>query len=294
MAAAASAPVRALSFTSEPANALVRAKNGKSFTVKALNGNLDHKDGIVNFIVHGNKPIGAGHFSQVFKGTVEGHHSPRVLKKIHTDRHLSWQVGNIREDNMPEEYETLLELRGVPHCAQIRGALLESFHCHTVFDLLPKKNLFQFAHKHLISTPMIQSIVYQALLGLKEVHQRKLIYCDFKPDNLMFDPSSGHIMLIDFGLTLKVLEGQEQLSGSLVGTLSYMAPEILIGLPFSFDSDLVGFGITLFEIYTDRKENSLLEFDSRNSYFQKRLKTPMYVHSFKSICQFLVLLPFLG
>jgi len=67
---------------------------------------------------------------------------------------------------------------------------------------------------------------WEIAIALKALHDEGIIYRDLKPNNILID-SSGHIKLIDFGLS-KFIEGTEEGTKSVVGTPNYIAPEILL------------------------------------------------------------------
>jgi eukaryotic-like serine/threonine-protein kinase len=95
--------------------------------------------------------------------------------------------------------------------------------------------------------------MWQALLGLAAVHQAGVLHRDLKPANIMLEPVSGggeRITLIDFGFAS--LDGSAKLTqqGTVVGSLTYMAPERLRGETPDERSDLYAIGVVLFELLT--------------------------------------------
>ena len=66
-----------------------------------------------------------------------------------------------------------------------------------------------------------------------------------KPDNILI--SDGQIRLLDFGLSVREHDSQEQ-----AGTLAYMAPEMLQGARASIVTDLYAFGVIAYQIFADR------------------------------------------
>ncbi|HBE69784.1 MAG TPA: hypothetical protein DDW52_16690 [Planctomycetaceae bacterium] len=95
----------------------------------------------------------------------------------------------------------------------------------------------------------IAKIGSQIASALQYAHEQGVIHRDIKPANMILD-KSGKTWVTDFGLA-KVLKSDLQLSmtGDVVGTPRYMAPEQLRG---SCDarSDIYGLGLTLYEIAT--------------------------------------------
>ena len=89
--------------------------------------------------------------------------------------------------------------------------------------------------------------------GLADLHRRGFIHRDVKPHNILFD--QGRARLADFGLArpeenseLSVLTA----SGTVVGTLAYLAPELLAGEPATPASDVYALGVVAFQGLTGR------------------------------------------
>jgi len=85
--------------------------------------------------------------------------------------------------------------------------------------------------------------------ALTHAHRLGVLHRDIKPSNVMITPE-GRVMLLDFGLSSE--EGAERLTrtGSAVGSLPYMAPELFDGSAASRASDVFGLGAMLFELLT--------------------------------------------
>ena len=67
------------------------------------------------------------------------------------------------------------------------------------------------------------SIVAQILAGLAFAHSKSICHRDMKPENIIYDPESGQIKIIDFGFAVI---SKEKLR-IFCGTPSYMSPEIV-------------------------------------------------------------------
>lgn len=71
-------------------------------------------------------------------------------------------------------------------------------------------------------------------------------YRDLKPENILLD-GGGHVMLTDFGLCKEgVAVGG--VTHTFCGTPEYLAPEVLLGQPYSPAVDWWGLGAVLFEM----------------------------------------------
>ncbi len=91
----------------------------------------------------------------------------------------------------------------------------------------------------------------QILTALDYAHSRNVIHRDIKPSNIMV-MSDGKIKLLDFGLALAVPDPRLTMTGVLLGSMHYIAPEQIAGEESDARSDLYGVGVTLYEMITGR------------------------------------------
>lgn len=83
--------------------------------------------------------------------------------------------------------------------------------------------------------------------ALTRTHRLKIIHRDVKPDNVLLS-ETGTPKLTDFGQAH--ISNAETLTqvGQIIGTLNYMAPEILLRQPADPRTDIWGFGVMLYEM----------------------------------------------
>jgi len=110
-------------------------------------------------------------------------------------------------------------------------------------------------------------IAIQIAAGLARAHELGIIHRDLKPENLMLS-RDGYAKILDFGLAKLVAErdralvadseqktlirGIETESGTLMGTVNYMAPEQLLGQRVDRRCDVFSFGVVLCEMLTGK------------------------------------------
>lgn len=102
-------------------------------------------------------------------------------------------------------------------------------------------------------TPKLGELfLLQSAEALGFVHKAGVIHRDIKPDNLLAI-SEKECRLADFGVA--VLPGEESSLDDLrqgVGTMAYMAPEVLEGRSYDQRSDVYSLGVTFYELMTGR------------------------------------------
>ncbi|MEZ4233603.1 MAG: AAA family ATPase [Polyangiaceae bacterium] len=90
--------------------------------------------------------------------------------------------------------------------------------------------------------------------ALAVVHDRQIIHKDINPSNVVRNPETGQVKLIDFGISsmLRRESVEAQTAGTVRGTPAYMSPEQTGRMNASLDyrTDLYSLGVTLYELLT--------------------------------------------
>ncbi len=95
------------------------------------------------------------------------------------------------------------------------------------------------------------------LRSLAEAHEQGIIHRDLKPDNIFIE-ENGAPKILDFGMArLEMASADESDSspvktgpGVMLGTVPYMSPEQVCGLPVDWRSDLFSFGCVMYDMLT--------------------------------------------
>jgi len=111
------------------------------------------------------------------------------------------------------------------------------------------------------SEARVRSLLQSIVPVLQFIHERRVIHRDIKPANIMRRSADGELVLIDFGIAKQFTDTALQQTGTVVGTLDYMAPEQQKGkaLPAS---DFYSLGVTCIRLLTGLPPADL--FDSAN------------------------------
>src|SRR5258706_1763666 len=91
-------------------------------------------------------------------------------------------------------------------------------------------------------------IAQQICAGLREAHAQGIVHRDLKPANIMLD-RKGAVKIMDFGVA-RLIVGTGPMTGTIVGTPAYMAPEQAELKPIGPCNDIYALGLVLYEMIT--------------------------------------------
>ncbi len=133
---------------------------------------------------------------------------------------------------------------------------------YVVTELLEGRTLRDVISEEQLATARVIDLAAQIAEGLAAAHARGIVHRDIKPDNI-FVTVDGRAKILDFGLarwtgpeagsadetTLRTVTEP----GVVMGSLGYMAPEQVRGLPIDSRADLFAFGAVLYEMLTGQR-----------------------------------------
>ena len=215
--------------------------------------------------------LGRGGMAQVFRG-----YHPQL------DRYVALKV--LRSD-LVEQDEFLARFRREAHAVsglrhpnivQVFDFDVQDDQHYMVMELLEGDTLRARLNEYRVRgerMPLseILRILVEVLGGLGYAHKEGIIHRDIKPANIMLT-RRGQAVLTDFGIAQIVGSTQYTVSGALMGTLNYMAPEQGFKGTCDERSDIYSLGIVFYEMLTGYTP---FEADTPLAILMKHLNDPL-------------------
>eukprot|EP00002_Diphylleia_rotans_P037951 TRINITY_DN8557_c0_g1_i4.p1 TRINITY_DN8557_c0_g1~~TRINITY_DN8557_c0_g1_i4.p1 ORF type:complete len:341 (-),score=47.65 TRINITY_DN8557_c0_g1_i4:410-1432(-) len=143
------------------------------------------------------------------------------------------------------ELKTLIQCRS-PYIVEIISAFYVDASVYIVLEYMDGtlSDIVKGATR--IPEHVLARVAIQVLYGLRYLHtELKMIHRDIKPSNLLIN-YQGNVKISDFSVSGELQNSIARLA-SFVGTVTYMSPDRIIGNPYSFETDIWSFGLTLME-----------------------------------------------
>ena len=107
----------------------------------------------------------------------------------------------------------------------------------------------------------VRRMLFEVSSALAAAHQRGLVHRDVRPDNVLYEQSTGRTYLADFGIAAVLDAGDRKLdrltrTGERLGSPQYMSPEQRDGLLVDGRSDVYSLGVMGWELLTGRRFSS--------------------------------------
>lgn len=206
--------------------------------------------------------LGEGGFGAVYKGVLPNGDEIAVKRLSKSSRQ--------GVDELKNELALVAKLRH-KNLVKLIGVCLEQQERLLVYEFVPNRSLDQilFAadnhpqdceneNRKLLTWEQRYNIINGIARGLQYLHedsQHKVVHRDLKASNVLLDANMNP-KISDFGLARMFNRDQTQgVTGIIVGTHGYMAPEYLARGNYSVKSDAFSFGVMVLEIVTGRKNN---------------------------------------
>ncbi|MEG5083757.1 AAA family ATPase [Microcoleus sp. AT8-B4] len=188
--------------------------------------------------------------SLVYRGILKSNQQPLILKLLKEDYPTPAELYRYQQEY---EITRLLNLEETIKAYELRKydntqlMLLEDFGGESLKILLDSRPL---------GLPEFLHLAIQITDALGKVHQKKVIHKDINPSNIVLNPQTGQIKIIDFGLSTILCQENPSLTSPnlLEGTLAYISPEQTGRMNRSLDyrTDFYSLGVTFYELLTNQ------------------------------------------
>jgi len=154
-----------------------------------------------------------------------------------------------------------------PNIAALRTALTIDNQLVMIMEYVEGITLSARMEQGVIPLGQALNYVSQVLAALSYAHKRQVVHRDIKPSNMMLTPE-GITKLMDFGIARSGPDMGLTMTGTTLGSLSYMSPEQVKCAPVDARSDLYSLGVSLYEMVTGQRP---FQVDSHFSILQAHL-----------------------
>eukprot|EP00899_Mesostigma_viride_P013542 jgi/Mesvir1/22189/Mv18789-RA.1 len=171
--------------------------------------------------------IGRGQLSTVWSATCTDTSLVFAVKRYNKPAMLASPLWSALKQNVQREVALLTALRGTPSVCHLYGTFEDAEGAYLVQEYCPGGDLLHVLTDFEGRVPekvFVPLVLAPLLKCLQHMHDKGIMHRDLKPENIFVD-RSGHPRLGDFGLGISFLEED---ATDQVGTLDYMAPEVLL------------------------------------------------------------------
>ena len=182
--------------------------------------------------------LGEGSYGKVFEAVNNETKFVYALKMISVD-----QV-NLEKlhENIDLERKLLLQVDH-PFIVKLVKTLKQNNYIYFLMEHIQGEDLFTAIRViGLLDKEQTQFYGASLLLMAKYLKEKKIVFRDFKPENVMVC-LNGYCKLIDFGTATQVKDR----TFTIIGTPHYMAPELLTGKGYSYSVDMWSIAVTIYE-----------------------------------------------
>jgi serine/threonine protein kinase len=164
-------------------------------------------------------------------------------------------IKRVKTAEASHEIKAGAELKGVPNVIQFLYQLPDERNpedSFLVFEWVSGKDLFTFLEDRdfePVPEPVVKDIARQLIGILENVHKHRIAHMDIKLENIVIDPATMKVTLIDFGLCKFAGTSSDYRCRAWCGSPDYAAPEIIVQEPFDpFRADVFSLGVTLYTL----------------------------------------------
>jgi hypothetical protein len=134
------------------------------------------------------------------------------------------------------------------HCQRILALARDPSHVYIAYEYVPGRTLREALRAGELDDQAALEVCGQIADALAHAHRRGIVHRDVKPSNVLLAESPEvDVRLLDFGLAQMAEFDTLTALGDIPGTLAYISPERLQGLPATPAADVWGLGVVLWE-----------------------------------------------
>lgn len=183
--------------------------------------------------------IGVGSFGVVKKAKHKETGKVVAIKSCRKDK--------CAKEDIQNEVEILRKVSGHPHICNLIDCYESKNRVNFVMDLIDGEELFEriLEIEH-YSEKDASYLMKQICIMVEYLHSKNIVHRDLKPENLLFShKKSNELKLIDFGVAT-FIKDNELISSGIVGSRTYMAPEIQNYKPYGKACDMFSLGVIMY------------------------------------------------
>ena len=182
------------------------------------------------------------------------------------------KIGEVDIELVYSELE-IMKLVRHPNIVSLVDLFENSENIFIVMDYYKGGDLSEYLKKHNYSLAehQLAKLIKQIANGIKYLHEYGIVHRDLKPDNIMLSDMSDEpkVKIMDFGLS-KIM-GVNETTDDGYGTLSFVAPEVLLRKPYNREIDIWSIGVIIYYSLT-----GILPFDDEEDDEEKIAKQTVY------------------
>ncbi|KAG8456604.1 hypothetical protein GDO86_002399 [Hymenochirus boettgeri] len=194
--------------------------------------------------------IGLGAFSSCYQAQDVGTGTLMAVKQVTYVRNTSSEQEEVVEA-LREEIRMMKNLCH-PNIIRMLGATCEKSNYNLFIEWMAGGSVAHLLSKYgAFKESVILNYSEQLLRGLSYLHENQIIHRDIKGANLLIDSTGQRLRIADFGAAARLASkgtGAGEFQGQLLGTIAFMAPEVLRGQQYGRSCDVWSVGCSIIEM----------------------------------------------
>lgn len=188
--------------------------------------------------------------TRIYRATRLADSQSVMLKSLCTEQQAREQVASLKHEyDIGNQFDNqnVISVYGMEWVRNVPVVVLEDFGGSSLSIVTSERTLL---------LQEVLAIAIQVAQGLGEIHRANVIHKDINPSNVVYNPGTRQVKIIDFGISSYLTREQVTIANPRVveASLPYVSPEQTGRMNRSVDyrSDYYSFGVTLFELLTGK------------------------------------------